>query len=68
MPLGLFIVLDLVGTALGIIPFILLGYAIGQGAVNVAELITRYSGISTVVLIVLIVGWNMVSARRAATR
>jgi membrane-associated protein len=66
MSLWLFISLDLIGTALGIVPFILLGYAIGQSAVDVAELITRYSGISTVVLIALIVAWNVFRARRAS--
>lgn len=66
MSVWLFIVLDLIGTALGIVPLILLGYAIGQGAVDVAELITRYSGISTVVLIVLIVAYSVWRARRAS--
>ena len=55
MSLPSFIVLDLAGTALGIVPIILLGYVIGQSAVDLARLVTQYAAISTVVLVALIV-------------
>ncbi len=65
MSLVQFVVLDLLGTALGIIPLILLGFVIGQSAVHVAELITHYAGISTVVLVVLIVAFQIWRSRLA---
>jgi membrane protein DedA with SNARE-associated domain len=58
-----FIILDLIGTALGLIPVILLGFAIGQSAVDVAQLITRYAGIFTVALVVLLVARGVWQAR-----
>lgn len=64
MSLPLFIVLDLIGATLGLLPFILLGFAIGQGAVNLAQLVTHYAGISTIVLIVLVVAYQLFKARR----
>ncbi|HLY64068.1 MAG TPA: DedA family protein [Chloroflexota bacterium] len=64
MSLPLFVLLDLIGTALFIVPVVLLGYALGQSAVNLAQLITRYAGISTAVLVVLVVGYNVWRSRR----
>ena len=60
-----FIILDVIGTALGLVPIILLGFAIGQSAVDVAQIITRYAGIFTVVLVVLLVARGVWQARRA---
>jgi membrane protein DedA with SNARE-associated domain len=65
LSLPTFIVLDLIGSALGLVPIILLGFAIGQSAVDVAQLITRYAGIFTVVLVVLLVARGIWQARRA---
>ena len=65
MSLQAFIALDLAGTALGLMPLVMLGFIIGQGAVDLAGLITHYAGISAIVLVVVIVGWNMWRGRRA---
>jgi membrane-associated protein len=64
MSLWSFIVLDLIGTALGIVPIILLGFAIGQGAVDLARLITEYAGIVTVALVGVLVARGLVRNRR----
>ena len=64
MSLPVFMLLDWIGTALGIVPIVMLGYALGQSAVNVAQLITHYAGISTVVLVVLVVSYQLARARR----
>lgn len=53
MPLRRFLLLDLAGTLLWVGLIVGLGYAIGEPAVHVAKLITRYSLIAVVGLIVL---------------
>jgi membrane-associated protein len=65
MSLPSFMLLDLIGTALGIVPIILIGFAIGQGAVDVARLITQYAGIVTVAIIGVLIARGVWQARRA---
>jgi membrane-associated protein len=55
MRLRIFILLDLIGTALWVGLNVGLGYAIGQSAVDVAKAISRYALILTLVLIVVVV-------------
>jgi len=65
MRLRTFLLLDLVGTAFWVALNVGLGYAIGQGAVDVAKAISRYALILTVVLVVVVV---VVQVRRTTRR
>ncbi len=64
MSLPEFFALDVAGTALGLMPFVMLGFVLGQSAVDLAELITHYAGISVVVLVVLTAAVYAWKARR----
>jgi membrane protein DedA with SNARE-associated domain len=63
MRLRVFLVLDLIGTALWVALNVGLGYLIGQDAVDVAKAISRYALILTVVLVVLVI---VVQIRRSS--
>jgi membrane-associated protein len=55
MRLRIFILLDLIGTAMWVALNVGLGYIIGQSAVDVAKAISRYALILTIVLVVVVV-------------
>jgi membrane protein DedA with SNARE-associated domain len=59
-----FLLLDWAGTALSVLPLVLLGFALGQPAVSLAQLITKYAGMSALVLLALIVAYNLWRNRR----
>jgi membrane protein DedA with SNARE-associated domain len=65
MRLRIFLLLDLIGALLWAATMVGLGYALGQGAVDVAHAITRYSLWLTIILVVLIVARQVRQARRA---
>ncbi len=62
MPVRRFVVLDLAGTSLWIVTNVLLGYLVGQSAVDVAKAIGHYSLYVSIALVVLVV---VISARRS---
>jgi membrane protein DedA with SNARE-associated domain len=64
MSLPVFLLLDWAGTALSVLPLVLLGFALGQPAVSLAQLITKYAGVSALVLLALIVAYNLWRNRR----
>lgn len=64
MPLWRFVALDLAGTLLYVSSIVGLGYAIGQRAVEVATVVSRYALVSTVALILLVVAFSFWRRRR----
>lgn len=58
MPLWRFVALDLAGTLLYVSLIVGLGYAIGQRAVDVATVVSRYALVSTAGLILLVVAFS----------
>lgn len=64
MPLCRFVALDLAGTLLYVSLIVGLGYAIGQRAVDVATVVSRYALVSTVALILLVVAFSFWRRRR----
>jgi membrane protein DedA with SNARE-associated domain len=65
MPLGTFLLADLVGSLLWYEPLVGLGYALGRPAVRVAGEINHYSLLITLGLIGLLVGYGALSRLRA---
>jgi len=64
MPFWRFVALDLAGTLIYVSLIVGLGYAIGQRAVDVATVVSRYALVSTVVLILLVVAFSFWRRRR----
>ena len=68
MRLWVFLVLDLIGTLLWIAFCVGLGYAIGQGAVDIAKGVCRYALYLTIALIVVVFARQYFVARRKPAR
>ncbi len=58
MPLVVFVLLDLIGATLAVLPFVLLGFVLGPEAIRVADTITHYAGLSAIVLVVGMVAYS----------
>jgi len=67
MRLRTFLVLDLLGTLLWVAPIVVLGYAIGQPAVDVVGRIGHYSTLLTIAVIVVVIGIQGRRRRRGTT-
>ena len=67
MSLLRFVLCDLAGTLLFIIPLVMAGYMIGQHAVEAATTISQYAGVSAVVLVGGILAYNLLRARWLAS-
>ncbi len=68
MPLWRFLALDLVGTVGHVLLVVGLGYAIGQGAVDLATGVSRNAFVSTVALVAVLSAASFVRQRRDAIR
>ncbi|WP_139983836.1 DedA family protein [Nocardioides litoris] len=71
MRLWVFLVLDVLGTALTVAILVTLGYLVGRRAVDLVEAFNRYAALTAVALVVLLVLVHLVrrrSDRRAARR
>jgi membrane-associated protein len=65
MRLRTFLLLDLIGTLLWIVPVVLLGYAVGKPAVDVVHRINHYSLLLTLAVVVVVIGVQAWKRRRA---
>jgi len=68
MRLGLFLVLNLLGTLAVVVPVVVLGYALGQRAVDVVEEFQQYAVLTAVVLAVVMALVVLVQHRRRGLR
>ncbi|HEY9291778.1 MAG TPA: DedA family protein [Microlunatus sp.] len=68
MRLRKFLIVDLIGAAVICSLWVFLGHQLGQSAVNVVDLIARYSGYISIGLLVIIIGQAVWRARRRTPR
>lgn len=68
MRLRTFVITDLIGSALICSLWVFLGFRLGQDAVNVVDLIARYSGYISIGLIVIVVANVYIQSRRNKNR
>ena len=68
MRLRKFLIVDLIGSAIICSLWVYLGHRLGQSAVNVVDLIARYSGSISIALLVVSIGQAVWRAKRRAAR